>query len=164
MHCWSVGDSIRDADNNLLEEFRARMSRIRLYWYQGYVSDGTDELATLDAKAITLSADDGRVALHGSGGEMHYFSDSATLDRDGFRILREEPLMECLVDDVPPVPTRPRLTPSDTFDYVVVIPSADQGAVCRPREIELTHPDGQSHCLLGSSPRLQISPAGLLPG
>jgi hypothetical protein len=86
------------------------------------------------------------------------------VDGEGFRIFREKPLTEHPVDDVPVAASRTLLGASDTFDYVVPIPPAGREGVCRPREIESRRLDRQSHSLLGSSPRLQIAPAGLLPG
>jgi hypothetical protein len=163
MHCWSIGRMVRDAAGRF-QAFTAGMSRIRLYWYQGYVSDGSDELSTLDAQAVTLSPDGQRVTLHATGGGMHYFNDSGMVDRDGIRIFRERPFWEYPADHGPPAPTRPLLAPSDTFDYAVSIPPAGEEGVCGRRQMEPTRSDNHSRCLLGSSPRLHIAPVGLLSG
>ena len=164
MHCGSVGKSALDVDDSRLQTFIARLSRTRLRWDHGYVSDSVHEMAASEVQAVTLSADGQRVTLHATRGDIHYFDDSGMEDGEGFRIFRERPVSEDPVDDLPVPANRPLLVPADTFDYVVWLGPGGREGVCRLREVEPRNPDRRSDSLVGASPRLQITPAGMLPG
>src|SRR5918992_4913221 len=67
---------------------QARTARIRLYWFDGYVSQYPDPIDE-DTQVVSLNIEAGRVVLHVTPGTFHYFDAAHDQDIDGFAIFRE---------------------------------------------------------------------------